>query len=913
MRIMALRAVTMMACLVPPITPAQAAGEPSILPVANSSPFTEDDFVLLQTDADGIALTDALGAYSSRAGLYLPIGELARLLELAIDVDPAAQTASGWIVAETRAFDINLVGNFGRVEGREIKFQPGDAVFVNDEIYVRAELAQSLLPLNFVADLGELTLQIRTREELPFKARQERLSRSKSLNRGIFGTTELPYNVKLDQPHRLIAPPSFDLTFRGELGNRSPSAIGFYDLRLGGDLLYAGFQLFAASDQQGKLNSVRMLLERKDPTGSGAAGPFGLTRINLGDTQLPGLALGAESATGRGIFLTSEPFTQANIFDRTDLIGELPAGFQVELYVNEVLRASQLNTPDGRYVFTEVPLTYGSNLIRLVFYGPRGERREEVRRINVDGNQLAAGKTTFSLGVIEESRQVIELNSVPEEIRPLLLGFGQTRVLARLSHGIGSGITLNAGGAYLAPPTGESRTLFNTGIVASLAGFATQVDSSWSTNGAHALAVGVAGRLAGVSLLTRHSEYRGGYIDEVQPRGAISNAPLQRATSIRSDFGIRIADRTLPLALIVRRDETSDERKYLTGSVRSSIAAGEYLISTGVDAQRESGGGQAKQNRIGGGTELTRLAGIGWQLRAGVSYEIQPKLQLSSANLTADRQVSDDFALRIGASHFFGSSSTTVFQAGVTRRLDFAYLTFNSSFATANRDLRIGIEVNLGGLFDPLLRRYRLTSPGSGVGGNIAIQAFEDENGNGTREPDEPPVPGLKVVSTGRAVSTDENGQALAVALGSGPSGLVEADPDSMQDPFLQLEQPRRQFVPRPGNVAVANFAFVRGGEVSVRAEFDKGDGVQRGLSALRLRLIDESGEVAFEGRSEFDGSLLASGLRPGSYRIELDPEQAARLNLALQEVTTVSIPASGGYAGQFTVRVTRSVSRRVK
>jgi hypothetical protein len=911
MRIKALRAVTMMACLVPPITPALAEGERSILPVTNSPPFTEDDFVLLQTDADGIALTDALGGYSSRAGLYLPVGELVRLLELAIDVDPAAQTASGWIVAETRAFDINLLSNFARVEGREIKLQPGDAVFVNDEIYVRAELAQSLLPFNVVADLGELTLHIRTREEVPFKARQDRLSLSNKINRGLFGTAELPYTVEVDQPHRLISLPSFDLTLRGELGNRSPNAIGFYDLRLGGDLLYAGFQLFVASDQRGQLNNMRMLLERKDPKGAGTAGPFGLTRVNVGDTQLPGLALGAESVTGRGIFLTSEPITQANIFDRTDLIGELPAGFQVELYVNELLRASQLNTPDGRYVFTEVPLTYGSNLIRLVFYGPRGERREEVRRINVDGNQLAAGKTTFTLGIMEESRQVVEVSPVPEEIRALLPGFGQTRVLVRLSHGIGSGITLNAGGAHMAPLTGESRTLFNAGLVASLAGFSTQIDSSWGTNGANAIAVGVAGRLAGVSLLARHSEYGGGYIDEVQPRGAILDAPLQRATSIRSDFGIRIADRTLPLAVIVRRDETSAQREYLSGSVRSSIAAGDYLISTGFDAQRESGGGEAKQSRIGGGTELTRLSGTGWQLRAGVSYELQPKLQLSSANLTADRQVSEDFSLRLGASHFFGPSSSTVFQAGVTRRLDFAFLTLNSSYATANRDLRIGIEVNLGGLFHPLRRHYRITPPGSGVGGNIAIQAFEDANGSGTRDPDEPAVSGLKVMSTGRAVSTDANGQALAVALGAGPAGLVEADLDSVQDPFLQLEQPRRQFIPRPGNVAVASFAFVRGGEVSVRAEFDKGDGVRRGLSALRLRLLDERGEVAFEGRSEFDGSLLAGGLRPGSYRIELDPEQAARLGLALQDETIISIPRSGGYAGQFTVRVTRSPSRR--
>ncbi|MFN5086425.1 MAG: hypothetical protein ACK44O_07065 [Novosphingobium sp.] len=907
------RAVIMVACMTLPAAPAAAAAEPSIAPVTHSLPFTDADFVLLQTDADGIALTDALGGYSSRAGLYLPVGELARLLDLAIYVDPAKQTASGWIVTETRTFEISLPRNSAKVEGREVKLQPADAVLLDGEMYVRAELAQRLLPFSLVADLGELTLQIRSREELPFKARMSRLNRSNSLNRGLLGTDAIPHAAELDQPYRFFSPPSVDLTLRGELGNRAPHTGGSYDIRLGGDLLYAGFQLFAASDQQGRLDSMRVLFERKDPKGAGIAGPFGLTRFNIGDTQSPGLAMGAESATGRGLFLTSEALEQANIFDRTDLRGELPSGYQVELYVNEVLRGSALNTPDGRYAFTEVPLSYGSNQVRLVFYGPRGERREEARRINVDGNQLAAGKTTFSLGIIEESRQVVEVTPVPEAVRLFLPGFGQTRLVARMSHGLGSGFTVNAGAAHLSPPTGDGRTLFNAGLVASLGGYSTQIDGAWDTNHAHAVALGIAGRLAGVSLVARHTEYGGGFIDEVQPRGAILDTPLQRATTIRSDFGVRFAQRILPLALTIRRDEMAMGRKYLLGSVRSSFAAGGYLISTGIDAQRESGGGEATMSRVGGGTELTRLAGAGWQLRAGVSYEFQPKFELSSANFTADRQLTDRFALRLAAAHYFGPNATTAIQAGLTRRLDFAYLTLNSAYSTATRDLRIGMQVSLGGLFDPFRRRYRLTPPGSGVGGNIVVQAFEDANGSGTRDAGEAAVVGLKVLNTGRTVSTDVNGRALAAALGSGTTGFVEADPESIEDPYLRLDQPRWQFVPRPGKVAIANFVFARGGEVTVRAEFDRGDGVRRGLSALSLRLMNERGEIAFEGRSEFDGSLLAAGLRPGKYRVELDPEQAARLGVSLEESPEITIATSGGYSGQFTVRVIRSPSNREK
>jgi len=137
------------------------------------------------------------------------------------------------------------------------------------------------------------------------------------------------------------------------------------------------------------------------------------------------------------------------------------------------------------------------------------------------------------------------------------------------------------------------------------------------------------------------------------------------------------------------------------------------------------------------------------------------------------------------------------------------------------------------------------------------------------------------------------------------------SDPDSMKDPYLQLAKARWQFTPRPGRVAVANLAFVRAGEVTILAEFDSGVGTYRGLSALALRLLDDEGKVAFEGRSEFDGSLLAEGLAPGSYRVALDPEQASRLGVMLEDNPSITISAGGGYAGQFKVRVARTSPKK--
>jgi len=68
-------------------------------PIVNARPlFTADDLLLLEVRLGDVVLTEALGAYSSRAGVYLPLGELARLLDFAIMVDPPERSATGWSV-----------------------------------------------------------------------------------------------------------------------------------------------------------------------------------------------------------------------------------------------------------------------------------------------------------------------------------------------------------------------------------------------------------------------------------------------------------------------------------------------------------------------------------------------------------------------------------------------------------------------------------------------------------------------------------------------------------------------------------------------------------------------------------------------------------------------------------------------
>ena len=866
--------------------------------VAAATPaFEEDDLVLLEVSADDEVLSDSFAGYSSRSGLYLPLGELGRLLDLSIFVAPPEQRATGWIVTPERVFELDLRQHRAVLGANSITLGAADAVLYHDEIYVRTEVLAKLLPIDFKADISELSLKLHPRETLPF---QDALARQRRA-RGITGPGGEGLASPVDIPYELFTAPSVDMNLDAGFDNHEPHRTLRYDLRLGGDLLWTGFQLFAGSDDRGSLDHVRMLFERKDPTGSGLAGPWGMTRSNAGDTFTPGLALGAQSSPGRGFSVTSESLEQATVFNRTDLRGELALGYQVELYVNEVLRGSQLQPVDGRYEFLAVPLSFGVNVIRLVFYGPRGERRQETRRLNVGGGQLPAGKLSFSLGVVQEGRMLVDPHPRSAIIGLTDPSYGTLRLVGRLAYGLSNTTTLIAGIARFTPRFDDSRLLGTLGLSTSVAAISIEGDGAIDSHGGTALSLALAGRPAGISIVARHAEYRHGFIDEVQMRGGAGSDPLLRSTEIRTDFSLPIGRFSLPLAFDVRRDESISGQTQLAAGARTSFLAQGFLLSTSTALQHDSGP-VGSHTLLTGATDLSRTIN-GWQLRASAVYDLSPHLAFQSASATVDHAISDRVAMRLGVTRFFASRGAYGLTAGTTFRVGSAAMTFNTAYLSDNHDLRFGIQLSFGTLFDPISRRYRLTASGAAAGSSLAVDAFVDSDGNGRHGDGELPVEKLPIASSARRVSTDAAGHAIVTGLGDGSQARVEADVTALDDPYLSVPTTIRRFTPRPGRVATARFAFAKAGEVTLRALFAT-DGPPKGLSALDLRLVDAGGKDAAAGRTEFDGSLFLEALKPGKYRIALDIAQATRLHLALRGTPELIIPPQGGYIGEVPLSV---------
>ncbi len=592
-----------------------------LIAAADPQPFKADDLLFMEVTADGYQLAETMNVYGARGGVYVPVGEFSRVLDFAVGVFPAEARAEGWVGSRDRQLRIDLRTHRAVIAGRVVIFEPGQAAIYDGDLYVRIDLLEQILPLKLRADINAQTLAVTPTEPLPFQQRLAREQRASGLGVG-------PGQVAataIATPYALFTPPAFDINLGGQIARDGSDQTRSYDLRIAGDLAYAGFQGFIGSDQDGELNDARVLFERKDPAGR-ALGPLGATRAGIGDVFTPSMSLGAGSFGGRGVYYTSAPLEALDLSTPLNLRGELPLGEDVELYVNEVLQATQASAAQGRYEFLDVPLTFGLNTIRLVFYGPQGQTRQQVRRVNFGTGQVAAGRFVLRLGAIEQNTPVFEFGEPLDDPAT-----GDIRLSALFDYGLSPTLTLSGGAARYAPTGRDARGVGLLGLRSSFGPVAAQFDVALDDHGGRGTTLGLASRPFGISLVGRHAEYAGDFIDETRQFGLSDTVALRRASDLRADTQIRaFGDLSMPLSLDLRRIERTDETGLFTAEARTSAPIGRYYLSTSLSYENEALS-DGHRDRLVGAFDIATLVAARAQLRGGLSYEVGPDASIDKA------------------------------------------------------------------------------------------------------------------------------------------------------------------------------------------------------------------------------------------------------------------------------------------
>ncbi len=339
----------------------------------------DDDLLILQLQINDLVLSEGLTAYQIPSGVCLYLSEVTEALDFPISVRVDQVRAEGWFLHEDRTFVLDLMRNEVLIANRVADFDANRIERHPNGICVELTLLSSWFPVSFKPNLSNAFINLISWEPLPIEQRLAREKRRKGLRSGSTGDVDYP---RVEIPYQTFRWPAVDTFVDYQLSRENYDAIqerrGRYNVLVIGDLLQMSGELFVSGDTEDTVSSARASLGRKDPAG-GLLGLLDAKEFTVGDVATPETRLVATSRTGRGVSISSFPLDQPDEFDRITLRGDLPIGWEVELYRTGILLDFQLSQEDGRYEFLDVQLLFGRNELRLVFYGPQGQIREETK------------------------------------------------------------------------------------------------------------------------------------------------------------------------------------------------------------------------------------------------------------------------------------------------------------------------------------------------------------------------------------------------------------------------------------------------------------------------------------------------------------------------------------------------------
>jgi hypothetical protein len=856
-----------MACAVLCACLALAHAAPACAQAVSAQQAKAANLLVLEVSLDQQLLSDGLTAFQYGNDVYLPLGDLARLLTIAITTRPVDGSASGFILQEARTFSLNVIERQVALAGRGEPLDRSQFKLQQDDIYVASRLLARWLPVDLDVDMSSLQLRVHAREQLPLQARLARGARPEAS--GGAETPDPGYPRKAI-PYALAGVPFIDQTVGLDLRNgRRPEPS--YTAYLTGDLLGMQAALYAnagrGSGSAGSGQDLRLTLGRNDPD-AGLLGPLHARSALVGSVQVPGVSgISLGSPTGNGASLGNRPLYLPARFDRHNLQGDLPPGWDVELYFNEALVGFQAAGASGKYVFENLPLVYGANEFRLVFHGPLGQVRVERQSFLLEQSLVAPGTLYYSVASHHDE-------------------FGRLRSAAQFDLGLPGGLTLSAGDTRL-PLSGVGQRYTNVGLRQYLQSVILGIDAASSSHGGALAHAELKTRIGGLSVSAGHAALRDFASEVYLP----SSDPIRSRDELRVDGVLRGAPAlVLPVSVSVQRDRLASNARNL--QVEARVAA--YRNGTAVSNALRWQSLYDKRFAEGLLQLSRRLAGIG--VTGQLQYALRPAHSVTSLALAADKYLAEGYMLNLGMLRAFQNPHYD-FSAALNKSLGSFGLGLTAHYSTQH-EYGAGIQLFMALGQEPRSAAWHADAQPLAPTGAASIRVFVDKNLDGTMDPGDEPVRGAGFTVNGgsQLARTDGAGIAYLSRLPADQHVDLALDSATLEDPQWIPRQPGVRLVPRPGKVTQLDFPVIVTGEIDGTAWMVRPDGSRRPAGDLQLELVDGGRKVVAQVASSSDGYFVLSNVAPGDYLLRVSREQLRRLKMHDLGMHLVTVNRDGSF-----------------
>lgn len=837
--------------------PAAAANHPG--PPGGFIERAEDELLLFEVRLQGRTLSETFPGYPTKDGVLVPLGELCRLLGLAITTDPLTGRASGFFISEKRTFSLDAGSNTVSVGGIVSPFNRAQVELHPDDIYIDSRIVSNWLPLDLQVDKLNSRLTVVPREPLPVM-----LQMARARGNAFSGSrVDTHHYAVIEDPYQWLEVPMVDETLRlassppdSAPGSRRTTVVQS-STYASADFLKLSTSLYAYGDNLGQRNLIATG-GRRNPDG-GLLGPLNATEFEFGEVFDPGLPTVSAATSGTGLFITNFPLNSNLFGDKQTLRGNLPPGWQVEVFQNGALIGFQGSRGDGLYEFREIPLIHGWNDFRLVFYGPEGQRREEVQHLDNSTPLVPPGGFRYRL-------QAEELHG----------GFGGRGYFLGQC-GITDKVSIFAAASSLHMTNGDVRQYGLGGLQGRWNSLSFQGTVTRIFDGGSAEEISLGTRLGdSLSLTLKHTELQDDFVSDLflPSFGLIRNRTELDLTGVAPSM----AHPWLTLGLNLRRDGLVSGGSVTMLSPRIGTAFNGWFVMNQFSYLNSDLPGSSSSSSYGN-LLVSRFFGA-FSLRSEATYTISPDRHLKSLAAYFDAYKFQPWAVQIGVTHDLDSQENR-FVAAASKSVGRVGLSFDGSWSNRS-GWSAGVTVRMGVSREPRKGRWNADAMTVAPYGAISVQTFLDENGNGRRDPGEPPVPGAGAFVNGIVwpETSDAEGVLYQHTIPVDMHAKVLLNSSTLPDLLMQAGGDGYSFVPRAGHTTQFDLPVIQTANVNGTVYLGGPDG-QKPCAGITIELLDSTGRVVASARSAFDGYYELQNFPTGKYQLQVKKEDLGRRHLA--------------------------------
>jgi hypothetical protein len=850
-------------------------------------PFYQDlnskDATILLLNIDGFELNKTIIAYNLKDGIFVPINSLANSLEFPTKMSADGLSASGWFIDEKNKFTIDLNKKIISSNNAKFSLNENNVKKFDGDIFVKLEIIEKIF--DFKAQVSELEqlLFINSKSyELPMSqkiSRQKKWREFEQNKKDVSGNSKAkPLEIKA--PYRLASFPTIDFRYDQQYVSpkNSSTSLGPTLSRVGlvanADILSLNAKI-ALNALNGEVTNTFISAGRTSQDAD-LLGPLKATEFTFGDVYSQRTPLVSFARSGVGATVTNYPtqYVSGDI-DSVPIRGVIQPGWDVEIYRNNYLIDTQKTSDSGIYEFPVVPLVSGTNNIRVVFYGPNGQKREEKRTYVINSEILQSGKLYYRLTSNKNNQNLINTSQNRLATSAQDKSIGINRNFAEFAYGVTKNFSVAAN--YNELPVGEKgeiKKYLGASARTSIGGLYLRLDNVSDVDlGSNASQISAQTNLGQYNLLAKMDKYDANFISE-ERQGSFN--PEQRLTlKINGPINIPFSKKTIRFSAGRVEETFTDKKKRSIDELDFSLSLFSRLnFSQNFKNNEDERFGNSAFSKIATGqTILNYRISNDINLRGNLSYNIKPMKEFTFYNIDANYRASKTLNISLNTTHQFASVSSayrdfTNYGMSITRNIS----DFTAGIG-AKKDDRGGYMVNFNFAmsvgYDPVSNNLKTSSSPMSATGAIIARVFLDENSNGIYEKNEELLENIEFDggSSGKRNISGKDGKVFITNIATDGNAIIKINEESLSNFYWAPLNTSLKIKTHAGAVTDIDFPIIIIGDIEGYTKYLKNGKISQ-AAGVEIELIDAKGNVVASTESANNGLFYFDKIPLGRYKI---------------------------------------------